>query len=62
MRERAFAKGWQKNTLEAQKMSLRRQFSPPQNGKNERENEGFLREKRGKFGNKLTDLHNIKIK
>ena len=28
-------------------MRLRRQFSPPQNGKNERENEGFLREKQG---------------
>ena len=59
-RERAFAKGWQRNTLEARKMSLRRLFSHPQNGTNERENEGYLREKRGKFRNKLTDLSNTK--
>ena len=31
MRERAFAKGWQKNTLGAQKMRLKRLFSHPQN-------------------------------
>ena len=43
-------------------MSLRRQFSHPQNGKNERENEVFLREKRGKFRNKLTILLYIKTK
>lgn len=48
MRERAFAKGWQKNTLEAQKMSLKRQFSPPQNGQNKMENKYFLLEKRQK--------------
>lgn len=58
--ERAFAKGWQKNTLVGHKMSLRRHFSPPQNGKNERENEGFLHRKREKFRNILTDLFNIK--
>jgi len=39
--ERAFAKGWLKNTLEAQKKSLRKQFSYPQNGKMKGENEGF---------------------
>lgn len=44
MRERAFAKGWQKNTLGARKMSLRRQFSHPQNGKNKMGNEYFLLE------------------
>lgn len=44
MRERAFAKGWQKNTLEAQKMRLKRQFSPPQNNQNKMGNEVFLLE------------------
>lgn len=62
MRERAFAKGWQKNTLEARKMRLRRQFSPPQNGKNKMKNEVFLLEKRQKLRNNLTDLPNIKTK
>ena len=46
MRERAFAKGWQKNTLEAQKMRPQKQFSPPQNGQNKMGNEYFLLEKR----------------
>lgn len=62
MRERAFAKGWQKNTLEAQKMRLERLFSHPQNGKNKMGNEYFLLEKRQKFRNNLTNLHNIKTK
>ena len=62
MRERAFAKGWQKNTLEAQKMRLKRQFSPPQNNQNKMENKYFLLEKRQKFRNNLTDLRNIKTK
>lgn len=43
-------------------MRLKRQFSPPQKGKNERENEEFLREKQAKFRNKLTDLFNIKTR
>ncbi len=62
MRERAFAKGWQKNTLEARKMRLKREFSPPQNGQNKMKNEVFLLEKRQKFRNNLTHLHNIKTK
>ena len=62
MRERAFAKGWQKNTLGARKMRLKRQFSPPQNSQNKMENKYFLLEKRQKFRNNLTDLRNIKTK
>lgn len=61
-RERAFAKGWQKNTLGAQKMRLKRLFSHPQNVQNKMGNEYFLLEKRQKFRNKLTNLHNIKTK
>ena len=43
-------------------MSLRRQFSYPQNGKTRVENEGFEREKHGKFRNNITILSNIKTK
>ena len=56
MRERAFAKGWQKNTLGAQKMRLKRLFSHPQNVQNKMGNEYFLLEKRQKFRNKLTNF------
>lgn len=62
MRERAFAKGWQKNTLGAQKMRLKRLFSHPQNGQNKMGNEVFLLEKQGKLRNNLTGLYNIKTK
>lgn len=62
MRERAFAKGWQKNKLGAQKMRLKRLFSHPQNIQNKMGNEYFLLEKRQKFRNKLTNLRNIKTK
>ena len=62
MRERAFAKDWQKNTLEAQKKSLRKQFSYPAERQMRGKNEGFEREKQGKFRNNITILFNIKTK
>lgn len=58
----SFYKRLVEKTLEAQKMSLKRLFSHPQNGQNKMENKYFLLEKRQKFRNNLTDLHNTKTK
>lgn len=62
MRERAFAKGWQKNTLGARKKSLRKQFSYPQNGKMRGEMRVLNVKNKENSENNLTHLYNIKTK
>ena len=62
MRERAFCKRLAEKHARSPENEAQKAIFTPQNSQNKMENKYFLLEKRQKFRNNLTDLHNIKTK